>query len=941
MSVPRQLAALWAKRGPSSETARGYHPVPCHLIDVAAVALALWKSVLPAAARREIAEALGLDEVAAGRWIAFWAGLHDLGKASPAFQAQDPTARERLAAVGLHLPRSCPSTPHGTIGAAVIPQLLTTFGLEGSVALRVGELLGGHHGIVPSSRAVNEVPPSALGGPAWDMARRALVDAVAEVLELPRGQVPTALPTAVAAALAGFVTVSDWIGSDEQRFPYAVPDTDAGRDLDLVRYGQAAERRAADAIRSLGWLPVAARDRRTFADLFPRVPEPNPLQRAVLDLAPALAGPCLVVIEAPMGEGKTEAALALVDRLLDAHGRRGCYVALPTRATSNQLFTRVQAFLAHRHVGGPVNLQLLHGEAVLAAELGALMREPGEVLQPQKVYDEVHDKELDADRAADRAAVVAAEWFTYRKRGLLAPFGVGTVDQALLAVLRTRHVFVRLFGLGQKVVVIDEVHAYDTYMTELLDRLLEWLAALGSSVVLLSATLPAARRRALAAAYARGLALSEAPNPPEAAYPRLTWLSAGGAGARTVAASPTTRKRVTIQWVDGTLPAERGAPFPLGEALQKALAQGGCAAVICNTVARAQAVYRALQPYFPDRADDGAPELDLLHARFPAAERADRERRAQVRFGPPGGTVRRPDGGEEPVRRPWRAVLVSTQIIEQSLDLDFDLLVSDPAPADLVLQRAGRLHRHRRERPAGLRDAALWLVTPVVADGVPTFDGGTAAVYDEHVLLRSWLALKDRAAVLVPDDVEALVEETYGERPCPEGLGPALRARWQETLNTYTATMERDRQEARDRWLRRPGFDGPLWRLTDDAMAEDAPDFHPAHQALTRLADPTVPVICLYRGPAGLTLDSEGREPVDPSVAPDLTVAKRLLARSVPVSSRRLTPKLLGQPVPPGWQQSPLLRHHRLLTLDHDGTAVVGDVRVRLDRDVGLEILGP
>ena len=223
----------------------------------------------------------------------------------------------------------------------------------------------------------------------------------------------------------------------------------------------------------------------------------RPLQSEVVRLAPELSGPSLVLIELPMGEGKTEAAM--FGRLLVSDRRAPWLLLRPAdEATSNQMFGRVCDFLGRRYPNAAVNVQLLHGHAALSAEF-ALLRERGHLAEPSGIQDEA----LGSDANGDRGNLLAAEWFTYRKHGLLAPFGVGTVDQVLLAVLQTRHVFVRLFGLAHKTVIVDEVHAYDAYMSALLERLLEWLAAVGCLVVLLSATLPKAKRRALMAAYAR------------------------------------------------------------------------------------------------------------------------------------------------------------------------------------------------------------------------------------------------------------------------------------------------------------------------------------------------------------------------------------------------------------------------------------------------------
>lgn len=616
-----------------------------------------------------------------------------------------------------------------------------------------------------------------------------------------------------------------------------------------------------------------------------------------------------------MGEGKTEAAFYLADRWGVDLGQRGVYFALPTQATSNQMHERAAGFLRSRYPGEVVNLQLVHGQS-------ALRQSDGEIFQPGELYDESQG----ADGAPAR--VVAAEWFLNRKRALLAPFGVGTVDQALLAALQTRHGFVRLFGLAGKTVIIDEVHAYDAYMTTLLARLLEWLGALGSPVALLSATLPRRRREDLIRAYAEGAGWDVPAELPPAPYPRLSWAAADGAGARAVEATPERSRDLHVEWVDGRLPADGAGEFALGQRLRDVLAGGGCAAVVCNTVARAQRVYTALKPYFPETADDGAPELDLLHARFLAEDREEREKRVLRRF------------GHLAKGRPRRAVLVATQVIEQSLDIDFDLLASDHAPADLLLQRAGRMHRHYDVRPAdsrppGLDRARLWVCAPErMEGGVPRFDRGSKAVYEPHVLLRSWLELRDRGAIRLPGDIEGIVEAVYDDdRPCPENVEDDLRTAWEETRGDYLHGRESEQQQARLRYIKRPGYDGSVALLMGEPREEDAPELHPSHQALTRLIEQTVSLVCLHGVPEEPSL-AEG--PVDMNRKPGTDLARRLLRRGVTVADKRVVHDLLREPVPKMWRESPLLCHRRLVVLDEDGTARAGNVRLRLDSELGL-----
>jgi CRISPR-associated endonuclease/helicase Cas3 len=216
------------------------------------------------------------------------------------------------------------------------------------------------------------------------------------------------------------------------------------------------------------------------------------------------------------------------------------------------MFGRVREFLGARYANESVNLMLLHGHAALSAEFETLK----ENAACFEAFGDIGSDENGDDNTGPRN-VLAAEWFTHRKRGLLAPFGVGTVDQILLAALQTRHVFVRQFGLTNKTVIVDEVHAYDAYMVTLMERLLEWLASLRCSVVLLSATLPKGRTAGLMSAYARGAGLVSGDWNDllkKHAYPRVTWLYGGKHGAKTVQTSARSKKNLHIEWLDGRLP---------------------------------------------------------------------------------------------------------------------------------------------------------------------------------------------------------------------------------------------------------------------------------------------------------------------------------------------------------------------------------------------------
>lgn len=923
-------AVFWAKLSPRGSPSM-VHPLICHMIDVAAVTRAIWDTVLTEEERRVVASSLGCSRGAAAPWIAFLGGLHDLGKASPAFQSTDPKAGERLGAAGLICRSPVRNASHGVVSTVSLMSILPAFGLSDSMVDRLAAVVGGHHGVFPRSAEVVGAlgNPGAVGDGPWAKAREALAQLLATLLDLPSEDPPVRLDNATAMFLAGLISVADWIGSVEElfppigRYPYLEPAVDAAH---YFRRSGSMARDALDLLGWTGWSPSSqALD---FSGLFPAIQSPYPVQQMVADLADGLDSPGLVVVEAPMGEGKTEAAIYLADRWGAKLGQRGCYFALPTQATSDQMYRRVWEFLRRRYPAELVNLQLLHGHASLSALFQGLLRS-GERQRAVAAGLEPHGVAGEVGYDGASAGVVAAEWFTYRKRGLLAPFGVGTVDQVLLAALQTRHVFVRLFGLAHKTVILDEVHAYDAYMTALLERLLEWLGALGSSVVLLSATLPDDRRLRLLEAYARGAGYPFDRTATRASYPRVTWVFRASSGARQVGVSPRSSRKLKLEWVDGALPAD-GESFALGERLRRALEErGGCVAVICNTVARAQQVYLALKPYFPDTADDGLPVLDLLHARYLYEDRRKREERTLVRFGKPDGEVEMGDGTVLRVRRPDRAVLVSTQIIEQSLDLDFDLMVTDLAPVDLLLQRSGRLHRHIRKGRPGPECPTLWVCRPREEDGVPIFESGFAEVYDEHVLLRTWLELRDRSEIQVPEDVEDLIESVYGERALPAESPDQLARYWETTWIGLKRLLET--YDAKGRSLRILPPQCPTDEILEDfnrQLEEDDPGLSPSLQALTRLSDPTVSVVCLMAGEQGGEDDTR----------PDRQTTIRLLGRSVSISHRGIVPLLLKEDVPVGWRKEPLLRHHRLLRLDGDRNKSLGCYRLRLDEEIGLVV---
>lgn len=906
MSTENPIAfALWAKTGPV-DAPETFHPLICHMLDVAAVARVMWTESLSHRQREELTRRLGWDNHA-DALVSWLAGAHDIGKAEPTFQAKANSHLARLTALGFVFPRrASQNIRHGTVSAITLGPIV-----DGGEALArstspAAAIIGGHHG-TPIDRValmhIDELPDE---DASWKGHRGVLAAVLAKALgataHLPHSD------TAALIHLGGLISVADWIGSDASRFPPYCVSGDEWRGLDADDYLRRADQAAHTALRHAGWLPPPRITRpRRFTELFPgRTPRPA---QALIETAVAeLDEPALLVVECETGSGKTESALSIAEHAMARLGARGFYIALPTQATSNQMFGRTAHHLASRWPDDASELHLLHGNAALSADYSALRpRDPRhESIAPTGIHSDGED--------GPSGGAVAHEWFMARKRGLLSPFAVGTVDQALLGILNTRHFFVRLFGLSSTTVILDEVHAYDTYTGALIERLVHWLAALDSTVVVLSATLPTERLRMLEASYRAGreVAVSaetdatDAPDDagtddPVPSYPRLS-IATHRCVQRSALPRSAKPRLVELQYEPARW-AE--TPPALVAAAARMLEPEGCIGVVCNTVAIAQSAYREALAVLPNA------QVVLLHARMRFMERDAIERDLLTALGP----------GDD--SRPSRLLVIATQVIEQSLDIDFDGLVTQLAPVDLVIQRIGRLHRHRRQdRPRHLAEPRVVVCGPTQdADGVPTLED---PVYDRNVLLRSHLALRDRSSFTAPDDVDDLVQNVYRYLVPGEGDGGAALV---EALSATASASERDRHEAlyRAEGARLPEADGSLWHL-----GSQLPDDEGAFPAVTRLGGPSVSVV---------VLTEEERQRMPPLSSRRRQDWRWFIERSINVSSPGLVTALMKEPdtAPAQWRNTPLLRRHRLIVLDAEGNARVDDVDIHHDAHIGLE----
>lgn len=742
---------FWGKAGGASSGQPAWHPVAYHSLDVAAVAEALLDQ--DPCRLATLAALLGTSSENARRFLVCLVALHDVGKFSRDFQAKCPELWAETA--GPQLGDWRPSPPisrHDQDGYAVRELLglrkLLSPATEGWSATTFNPLwaaVAGHHG---QPRNDEDHLPRGFGTPSLSAAAnfcrdvRALFDPLAPIAE---PEEPQRAFFILSWLVCGLTVIADWIGSNRVWFPYREPKQH------IAAYWEQARESAQDALACAGLVPSALHPQITPEHLLPDIAETlSPLQRRVCEM-PLPEGPSLTIIEDVTGSGKTEAALLLAGRLMKLGRARGLFFALPTMATSNAMYDRFAG--SYRRLfddGAQPSLVLAHGRRALNTAFTHSI-----------LTATASDDGYDDGNAAACAAWIADD----RRKVFLAEVGIGTLDQALLSVLPSRHQALRLWGLSERVLVLDEVHSYDSYMSREMETLLEFHAALGGSAILLSATLPDRQRAALERAFARGLGVQHKPPPVGPAYPLLSHVARSGVAIDLL---PSREERTR------TLPVRRLGTFDEAvDEMAARVAQGCAVAWIRNAVDDATEAAAALRKRGLDPV--------LLHARFAMGDRLDIERRVRETLG---------RHGSADSRRGF--LVVGTQILQESLDYDVDAMVTDLAPVDLVIQRAGRLWRHTDRRNRPLPQPELCVLSPdpaqvLTADWYRQISRRGAAVYGHHgIVWRSAAALFRRGVLDTPGGVRGLIEDVYGPSDLDD-IPEALRRASQDSIGKDSA----------------------------------------------------------------------------------------------------------------------------------------------------------
>jgi len=658
-----------------------------------------------------LSELCGMSFDTFKRTAVLLAYLHDIGKITPLFQSQIlkalPARRSLFEHYGIYnIPENFKDkdkSHHTKCGEAILLKMGFPKGFS--------SVVGAHHGM-PAENLRNhcqKYPGHFYGKPKeyelWERLYREWADfsleqaGFCDVSEVP------AFGRKAGILLSALLIMADWLASNQMNFQLLDEDM-------LLSENEYPKDRCYHALQKVR-LPESCefyQERIGDEDFKKRFGfHMNGIQNDVISAIESCTAPGLLILEAPMGIGKTEAALAAAEILSAKCGKTGLYFGLPTQATANGIFERVVTWAGMQSYNSVHSINLVHGSAEF-----------------QPVFAELKNESMLQTDMDGESGLEVNSFFSGGKTSLLTDFAVATVDRLLMSVLKRKHVMLLHLGLSQKVVIVDEVHSYDAYMDQYLDRALAWLHEYHVPVILLSATLPSDRREELVRAYFNDK--NKMLKFPEAEYPRLTYTDGEEVFTKSLP-KDSGGKRVHII---------RGNDEMAARKIADAVHLGASVGIICNTVIRAQ--------YFAGLARniDGA-RVILYHAQYIIPDRMEWEERLKKAIGKDSTAIQRKG-----------IVVVGTQVLEQSLDIDFDILITELCPMDLLLQRMGRLWRHTsRERPFGCNKAeCMVLGTEELADS-------SKRIYTEWLLLQTRKLLPSH--VTIPGDIDPLVCETYRE----------------------------------------------------------------------------------------------------------------------------------------------------------------------------------
>ena len=706
----------WGKADLNSPGEPQWHPLVYHCLDVAAVAAAWWEE--DKALKDLFVRACNADEQILKAYVLFFIALHDLGKFDVRFQLKAKEIALNLNPLFVEADSSQSiNFDHGRYGRYWFAQARNTYGFNTFDDTCIDNWMAavcGHHGkgfgigrYSPPNADDSVCEHDRKAREQWVVALKSLFLKPAGINSIDELPEPPSL-------LAGFCSVCDWLGSNIDFFGFRDK-----ADISIDEYfDEMIRNNALPALKESGMLGKPTGQGGMDA-IFPDY-HPMGIQSLINQLPVESS---LTLIEAPTGSGKTEAAIAYASRLLAAGLADSIVFALPTQATANAMLERLEN-AGKKLFPDVINVVLAHGKARFNSNFIALKKAAiGKTAQGN-----------------EEAFAQCAQWLaSSRKRVFLGQIGVCTIDQVLLSVLPVRHHFVRAFGIRKSILIVDEIHAYDSYMNGLLDLVLEAQRKAGGSAILLSATLPSARRLQILEKWGSVMSETQVDMP----YPLITH---AGFEVRNLESPEPTEDRiikVSVRQLEDMLPDED----TFDKAVQAAT-KGALVVIICNLVKDAQKVSRRLREIMLEK--EIHLDVDLFHARFRFMDRQKIEEKVMEHYGK--GHL-----------RARGHILIATQVVEQSLDIDFDWMITQLCPVDLLFQRLGRLYRHKLVRPPGF-DEKIPRCKILVPSGIGY--GHHSAIYgDERVLWRTQQLLEKAESLEFPYVYRELIKTVYAEEP--------------------------------------------------------------------------------------------------------------------------------------------------------------------------------
>lgn len=638
--------------------------------------------------------------------------------------------------------------------------ILNEKGLDPSVSV----ILGAHHGKPISTEAYQALEEykyeiyqsndkTSLLYQNWDNFHEHFIKKALDISGLEDISKIVTLPESAQVIFSGLLILADWIASNEKYFPL-IPIDDFCGSKNRIEEGFISWQND----KANPWDPKPCDTSKMYEERFNFKPRKD--QEILTDLVKKIKEPGILIYEATTGSGKTEAALIAAEIMAQKSNRSGLFFALPSQATSNGIFLRMKEWLNNLSSleKGNMALRLIHGKASLNDEFTSIK-------PSSNIYEE------------DKYGVSVNSYFAGNKLSILDDFTVGTIDQLLLMALKQKHLMLRHLGFSNKVVIIDEAHAYSTYMNIYLDQALKWLGAYQVPVIILSATLPLKRRNELIKAYLLGQnKKSKNIEKPmdfetEKSYPLVSFTD-GNKIIQFKDFEKISSKRFEI------IKLNKNDSENIAKRIRKDWKSGGVFGIIVNTVKKCQKVSRKLIEIF------GEDKVEILHSSFISTERIEKENNLLKTIGKNG-------------KRPDFKIIIGTQVIEQSLDIDFDVLYTDLAPIDLLIQRIGRLHRHKEtKRPKNFLNPKVYVMDSVSYD----FDEGSTYVYQEYILMRTEFYLPSE--IFIPKDVSDLVQKVYAKDDIE--IEETYKELYESKKNKYLSEIDNKKDQARKFALANP-----------------------------------------------------------------------------------------------------------------------------------------